>query len=121
MQDPSFCGKCGKLIAWGGLSEDASATMCLTCTADIPNIRSRFGSTMDRGIGAKVSDTWGGIKEVTAGFFGKFRKAPLPIVATTSPAADSLSRNLTTPFNSVGESARDLHFVPAWLLMINTA
>jgi hypothetical protein len=50
------------------------------------------------GIGGKVSDTWGGIKEGTTGFFSRFRKAPLPIVATTSPAP----ANPTTPFSQVG-------------------
>lgn len=50
-----------------------------------------------------MSDTWGGIKEGTAGFFSKFRKAPLPIVATTSPVTDGLSRNPATPFSQVGE------------------
>jgi hypothetical protein len=50
------------------------------------------------GLGAKVSDTWGDIKEGTAGFFSKFRKAPLPIVATTSPAP----ANPSTPFSQVG-------------------
>ena len=55
-----------------------------------------------RGIGGKVSDTWGGIKEGTTGFFSRFRKAPLPIVATTSPAP----ANPTTPFSQVGEPRR---------------
>ena len=57
-----------------------------------------------RGIGGKVSDTWGGIKEGTTGFFSRFRKAPLPIVATTSPAP----ANPTTPFSQVGEPRRAL-------------